>query len=104
MQAAEDCGIRLRRGVYVGVNGPQFETPAEIRAFRTLGGDAVGMSTVFEAIAAAHCGLPVLAFSMITNMAAGVLPQALSGEEVNETAARKGGDLRRLVCRVLELL
>lgn len=104
VQAAEDCGIRLRRGVYVGVNGPQFETPAEIRAFRTLGGDAVGMSTVFEAIAAAHCGLPVLAFSMITNMAAGVLPQALSGEEVNETAARKGGDLRRLVCRVLELL
>ena len=60
LAAAEKSGTALRRGVYIGVNGPQFETPAEIRAFRTLGADAVGMSTVFEVIAASHCGLPVL--------------------------------------------
>ena len=88
----------------MGVNGPQFETPAEIRAFRTLGADAVGMSTVFEVIAAAHCGLPVLAISMITNMAAGVLMQPLSGEEVNEIADRKGQDLRRLVRGIMKTL
>ncbi len=69
-----------------------------------LGGDAVGMSTVFEAIAAAHCGLPVLAVSMITNMAAGMLPRALSGQEVNETADRHGGTLQTLIRRTLELL
>jgi len=103
-RAAADSSITLRHGIYVGVNGPQFETPAEIRAFRVLGGDAVGMSTVFEAIAAAHCGLPVLAVSMITNMAAGMLPQALSGQEVNETADRHGGTLQALICRTLELL
>lgn len=103
-RAAADCGISLRHGVYVGVNGPQFETPAEIRAFRVLGGDAVGMSTVFEAIAAAHCGLPVLAVSMITNLAAGMLPQALSGAEVNETADRHGAALQALIRRVLALL
>ena len=56
LQAAADCGLKLHQGVYCGVNGPQFETPAEIRMFRTLGADAVGMSTVFEVIAAAHCG------------------------------------------------
>ena len=103
-RAAADSSITLRHGIYVGVNGPQFETPAEIRAFRVLGGDAVGMSTVFEAIAAAHCGLPVLAVSMITNMAAGMLPQALSGQEVSETADRHGGTLQTLIRRTLELL
>lgn len=104
MQAAKDCGVTLHRGVYVGVNGPQFETPAEIRAFRAMGGDAVGMSTVFEVIAAAHCGLPVLAIAMITNMAAGVLMQPLSGAEVNEIAERRGGELRAVIRRILELL
>ncbi len=103
-RAAADSSITLRHGIYVGVNGPQFETPAEIRAFRVLSGDAVGMSTVFEAIAAAHCGLPVLAVSMITNMAAGMLPRALSGQEVNETADRHGGTLQALIRRTLELL
>lgn len=102
--AAEKCGVPLRQGVYIGVNGPQFETPAEIRAFRTLGADAVGMSTVFEVIAAAHCGLPVLAISMITNMAAGVLMQPLSGEEVNRIADRKGTELRRLVREIMKAL
>ena len=102
MQAAADCGLKLHQGVYCGVNGPQFETPAEIRMFRTLGADAVGMSTVFEVIAAAHCGLPLVGIAMITNMAAGVLMQPLSGAEVNETAERRGAELRRLVARLLE--
>lgn len=102
MAAADVCGLTLRRGVYCGVNGPQFETPAEIRAFRTLGADAVGMSTVFEVIAAAHCGLPVVAVAMITNMAAGVLMQPLSGAEVNEIAARRGTDFRRLITALVE--
>ena len=100
--AADVCGLTLRRGVYCGVNGPQFETPAEIRAFRTLGADAVGMSTVFEAIAAAHCGLPVVAVSMITNMAAGVLMQPLSGAEVNAIAEQRGTDFQRLISALVE--
>lgn len=103
-QAAAEQGISLRRGVYCGVNGPQFETPAEIRAFRALGADAVGMSTVFEVIAAAHCGLPVAAVAMITNMAAGVLMQPLSGAEVNEIAAARGpvfrSFIRALIARI----
>lgn len=86
---ADQMGTTLHHGVYLGVNGPQFETPAEIRAFRVWGADAVGMSTVLEAIAAAHCGLPVLGISMITNMAAGILDQPLSGEEVNIIAERQ---------------
>lgn len=100
-EAAQDCGIEPRRGVYCGVNGPQFETPAEIRMFRALGADAVGMSTVFEVIAAAHCGLPVAAVAMITNMAAGVLMQPLSGAEVNEIAARRGPEFRRFITNLV---
>ena len=99
--AAEECGVALRHGVYCGVNGPQFETPAEIRMFRALGADAVGMSTVFEVIAAAHCGLPVAAVAMITNMAAGVLMQPLSGAEVNEIAARRGPEFRRFITNLV---
>ena len=102
LAASERCGVPLHRGVYIGVNGPQFETPAEFRAFRALGADAVGMSTVFEVIAAAHCGLPVLAISMITNMAAGVLMKPLSGAEVNEIAERRGAELRRLVHEIMK--
>lgn len=104
LAAAASCGITLRRGVYCGVNGPQFETPAEIRAFRALGGDAVGMSTVFETIAAAHCELPVVGIAMITNMAAGVLMQPLSGAEVNEIAEKRGADFRRLIKALLAAL
>ena len=86
-QTAQKMNISLRHGVYMAVTGPNFETPAEIRAFRTLGADAVGMSTVPEALVAAHCGMTVTGVSCITNMAAGVLPQKLSHAEVMETAA-----------------
>jgi purine-nucleoside phosphorylase len=87
-QAAAAIDLPLVHGVYVAVHGPSYETPAEIRAFRTLGADAVGMSTVPEAIAARHMGLDVLGISCITNMAAGVLPAPLDHNEVMETARR----------------
>ena len=79
---------RCYEGVYAYMKGPCFETPAEIRALRTLGADAVGMSTVPEAITARHCGIKVVAISCITNMAAGILKRELSHEEVNETAKK----------------
>ncbi len=103
-KASERCGVALRSGVYCGVNGPQFETPAEIHAFRTIGADAVGMSTVFEAIAAAHCGLPVVAVSIITNMAAGVLMKPLSGAEVDEIAAKRGPEFRKFITALVQEL
>src|SRR5580765_3121725 len=87
-EAAAAAGVALRHGVYVGLHGPSYETPAEIRAFRTLGADAVGMSTVPEAIVARHMGLEVLGISCISNMAAGILPQLLTEEEVIETTGR----------------
>jgi purine-nucleoside phosphorylase len=90
-EVASGMGLALEHGVYIGVHGPSYETPAEIRAFRTLGADAVGMSTVPEAIVARHMGIEVLGISCITNMAAGVLPQPLVHEEVMETARRVRG-------------
>ncbi len=95
-EAAQATGLDVAHGVYAAVAGPSYETPAEIRAVRTLGADAVGMSTVPEAIVARHMGLEVLGISCISNMAAGILPQPLSAEEVIETANRVGeafGDL-----------
>ena len=83
-KCAEGSGLTVHEGTYFFMPGPQFETPAEIRAIRTLGGDAVGMSTVTEALTAAHCGLPCLGFSVITNLAAGMSKQPLTNEEVNE--------------------
>ncbi len=85
-ECAEHSGLTVHEGVYFFMPGPQYETPAEIRAIRLLGGDAVGMSTVTEVLTAAHCSLPVLAMSVMTNMAAGVLEQPLTMEEVIETA------------------
>lgn len=102
--AASVCGLTLKEGVYIACTGPSYETPAEIRAFRTLGADAVGMSTVPEAITASHCSLPVLAISLITNMAAGVLDQTLSGEEVIEIGNKKAGELQALVKEVVHEL
>ena len=85
LRLAKDTALRVHEGVYFFMPGPQFETPAEIRAIRLLGGDAVGMSTVTEALTAAHCGIERLGFSVITNMAAGMLDQPLTTEEVSET-------------------
>ena len=79
---AEKLGIPLREGVYFYCYGPQYETPAEIRAARVLGGDAVGMSTAPEVIVAGHCGMRVLGFTLLSNMAAGILDQPLSEQEV----------------------
>ena len=79
---AGEQGAALREGVYFYASGPQYETPAEIRAFRSLGGDVVGMSTVHECISAAHAGMRILGISLVTNMAAGVLDKPLSEEEV----------------------
>jgi len=86
--AAHDIGLGIEHGVYIAVHGPSYETPAEIRAFRTLGADAVGMSTVPEAIVARQMGLEVLGISCISNMAAGVLPQPLHHDEVMATTQR----------------
>lgn len=86
LQVAQKQGIQLQKGVYVGLVGPSYETPAEIRMLRKLGGDAVGMSTVPEVIVAVHCGLKVLGITCITNMASGILDQPLSHHEVMETA------------------
>ena len=81
-EAAAELGISLREGVYMYFPGPQYETPAEIRMARVLGGDAVGMSTAPEVIVAAHCGMEVLGFTLLSNMAAGILDQPLSEQEV----------------------
>ena len=88
LKCTEGSGLIFREGVYMFFPGPQFETPAEIRAARLLGADAVGMSTVTEALTAAHCSMPLLAFSVMTNMAAGVLDCKLSDEEVGIAAAK----------------
>ncbi len=87
-ETAAALGIPLREGVYAGLLGPSYETPAEIRMLRMLGADAVGMSTVTEVIAARHAGIEVLGISCISNMAAGILDQPLSHEEVMETTER----------------
>jgi len=94
--------LKLQEGVYLALSGPTYETPAEIRAFRTLGADAVGMSTVPEVIAMAHMNIPVLGISLITNMAAGVLKQKLHHQEVMDTAARVQKDFTALILGILE--
>lgn len=100
-QAARDLGIRLNEGVYMYFPGPQYETPAEVRAARILGADAVGMSTVPEAITAAHCGMEVLGLTLCTNMAAGVLDQPLSEQEVLDAAAQAAPRFSSLVLECL---
>jgi purine-nucleoside phosphorylase len=94
----------LQQGVYYFCPGPNFETPAEIRAIRVLGGDAVGMSTVTETLTAAHCGIDVLGLSMITNMAAGVTTDSLSGQDVLETGKKTAGTIADLICDIVEHL
>ena len=101
-ESAVACGISIKEGVYVQLTGPNFETPAEIRMYRTLGGDAVGMSTACEAIAARHMGLEVCGISCITNMACGMTTQKLSHEEVQETADRVAGQFKALLTAMIE--
>jgi xanthosine phosphorylase len=95
--SARDLDIPLAEGVYLAVLGPSFETPAEIRAYRVLGADAVGMSTVQETIVARHCGLRVAAVSMITNLAEGMSDEPLSHEQTLRAAQDGAGELARLL-------
>lgn len=101
LKAAGECGIEVRQGVYMLFGGPQFETPAEIRMARILGADAVGMSTVPEAIAASQMGMKTLGISCLTNMGAGILKQKLNHEEVLETGERVKATFTALVRKII---
>lgn len=103
-QSARRIGLNMRKGVYLGLLGPSFETPAEIRMFRTLGADAVGMSTVLECIAANQMGVKVLGISCITNMAAGILPRKLDHREVMEVGAKVKSVMEELLAEVVPAL
>lgn len=100
-EEAARLGLTLDDGIYAALLGPSYETPAEIRYLRTIGADLVGMSTVAEVIAARHMGIEVLAISCVTNMAAGILDQALSHEEVMETGQKVRGQFEALLRAVL---
>jgi len=100
-QVATNEGILLREGVYIGYSGPSFETPAEIRLFQQIGGSAVGMSTVPEAIVASHCKMRLLALGCVTNLAAGILDVPLTGEEVIEVAAKASEKFKRLITEII---
>jgi purine-nucleoside phosphorylase len=103
-EVAKPLNLELKEGIYLALSGPTYETPAEIRAFRTLGADAVGMSTVPEVIAMSHMNIPVLGISCITNMAAGILKQKLTHQEVMDTTARVQREFTALVLGVLQKL
>ena len=96
-RAAKDNGIFLQEGVYTQLTGPSFESPAEIRMLRTLGCDAVGMSTVVEAIAANHMGMKICGISCICNLAAGMTANPLNHEEVQEAADKAAPNFKKLV-------
>ena len=97
VELAKELGVSIREGVYIQTTGPQYESPAEIKAYRLWGADAVGMSTACEAIAARHCGYKICGISCISNLAAGMSGQPLTHEEVKETADRVGRDFARLL-------
>jgi purine-nucleoside phosphorylase len=101
LDAGKKLGIELGEGVYIGLLGPSYETPAEIRYLRTIGADLVGMSTVAEVIAARQVGIKVLAISCVTNMAAGILEQTINHEEVLETGRRIAGQFKALLREVI---
>ena len=98
---AEKFGIAIKEGVYIQLTGPNYETPAEIRMCRTLGADAVGMSTACEAMAARHMGIEVCGISCITNMAAGISKEKLSHKEVQETADRVADQFKKLITALI---
>lgn len=104
VECANKLGISIKQGVYVQLTGPQYETPAEIRMVRALGGDAVGMSTACEAIAARHMGMRVCGISCITNLASGMKTVQLNHEEVQETADRVSGQFRALITDIIQSL
>ncbi len=97
----EEKNLQLKSGVYVMQSGPAYETPAEVRMFQMLGGDAVGMSTVPEAVAAAHCGMKVIGISCITNLVAGIQDQPLCHSEVMETAQKVKQDFEMLIDTII---
>ena len=104
-EAARAVGLELKEGIYVATPGPMYETPAEIQAYKRLGADLVGMSTVPETIAARHCGLEVLGISCVTNYAAGIKPEARpTHEEVLEVTKRREQDLAKLLRALLARL
>lgn len=103
-EVAHELGVDLAEGVYLGLRGPSYETPAEVRLFAQFGGDALGMSTVPEAIVARHCRMKVLAVSCITNVAAGMTQQEINHEEVMEVGARAGRALGELIMRAVPRL
>lgn len=99
--SAKEIGIKIKEGIYFFWMGPQFETPAEIRVIRALGGDVVGMSTVTETITAAHCGIKVLGLSLISNMAAGVLDQPVTTQEVDKVAQNTAENFKLLLKKII---
>ncbi|MCH5170469.1 MAG: purine-nucleoside phosphorylase [Oscillospiraceae bacterium] len=101
IKCAEKMKLNLREGVYLGCSGPSYETPAEIRAFRTLGADTVGMSTVMEVIAANHCKMEVLGFSLVANKAAGMSGNRLTEQEVIDIGKQKADEMQKLVSAVV---
>ena len=99
---AKEHGISIKEGVYVQLTGPSYETPAEVRMCRIWGGDAVGMSTACEAVAARHMGMEIGGISCITNLAAGLSKEVLDHKEVQETADRVSADFKELVTGVIQ--
>ena len=101
-KSADEFDIKLKEGVYIQTTGPQYESPAEIRAFKALGADAVGMSTACEAIAANHIGMKICGISCISNLAAGISKTPLTHKEVQETADRVAPDFKKLLTESIE--
>lgn len=104
LESGKTLGLPMRQGVYFYFPGPQFETPAEIRAVGILGGDVCGMSTVPEVITAHHCGIKILGISLVTNMAAGVSGQKITGQEVIDEAFKAKDGFSKLICTLLPRL
>ncbi len=101
LKYASSLNMNLQQGVYIGCTGPSYETPAEIRAFRVMGADTVGMSTVQEVIAANHCGMQVLGFSLVSNKAAGLSGERLTEEEVLTIGKQKSEEMQTLIMKIL---